>query len=163
MKKRPSKSDALAILQKYCAYQDRCHQEVRSKLLDLQIYGDDLEEIMADLITENFLNEERFARSFARGKFRLKHWGRKRIERELKLRNISDYCRRKAMEEIEEEAYQETINRLILRKSPQVRGSDLFIKRRKIANYMINKGYEPHLVWGAVKELVPDVPSADKS
>ena len=156
MKKRPSKSKALAILQKYCAYQDRCHQEVRSKLLNLQVYGDDLEEIMAELITENFLNEERFARSFARGKFRLKHWGRQKIERELKLRNISDYCRRKAFEEIEDDDYSAALRKLTLKKALQVRAVDTFIKRRKIAQYLINKGYEPPLVWSVVKELVPD-------
>jgi regulatory protein len=71
-----SKEDALKKLQRYCAYQDRCHQEARRKLLDLGIYGDDLEEIISELISDNFLNEERFARSFARGKFRIKGWGK---------------------------------------------------------------------------------------
>jgi regulatory protein len=104
-KKYISKDDALLKLQAYCAYQDRCHSEVRSKLLDLGIYGDDLEDIIVALIEDNFLNEERYARSYARGKFRIKQWGRLRIRRELKFRKISDYCIRKAMEEIDENDY----------------------------------------------------------
>ena len=95
-----TKLEALKKLQKYCAYQDRCHQEVRSKLLDLGIYGDDLENVMVELIEENFLNEERFARSYARGKFRIKKWGKVRILRELKQRQISAYCIRKGMEKL---------------------------------------------------------------
>ncbi len=154
MKRTPTKSEALALLQKYCAYQDRCHQEVRSKLLSLQIYGDDLEDIMVDLISENFLNEERFAKSYARGKFRLKHWGRKKIERELKLRNISVYCIKKGMEEIEEEAYQQKLEELVSKKAKAVKEKDSFIKRKKVAVYLINKGYESPLVWETVKRMI---------
>ena len=94
-----SKEEALAKMQRYCAYQERCHEEVRSKLLNMGVYSDWREEIIVQLIEENFLNEERFARSFARGKFRIKQWGRNRIRQELKKRKISDYCVRKAMEE----------------------------------------------------------------
>ena len=111
-----SKADALTRLQRYCAYQDRCHQEVRNKLLELGIFGDDLEEIIYDLIQENFLNEERYARSFARGKFRIKKWGRNRIRQELKMRNISDYCLRKAMTEIEENQYLNVLREVLRKK-----------------------------------------------
>ena len=123
-KKYISQEDALAKLQRYCAYQDRCHQEVRTKLLNLGIYGDDLEEIMADLISENFLNEERYARSFARGKFRMKKWGRNRIRQELKMRNISAYCLRKAMTEIEEEDYLKTLKEVISKKDSLLKEGD---------------------------------------
>ncbi len=155
-KKYVSKEEALAKLQAYCAYQDRCHQEVRSKLLDLGIYGDDLEEIIADLITENFLNEERFARSFARGKFRIKQWGRVRIQRELKQRNISAYCLRKAMEEIEDVDYATTLEQIILKKNKHLRASNTYTRRAKLATYAINKGYESPLVWESVKRLIQD-------
>ncbi len=117
-KKYISQAEALQKLQRYCAYQDRCHSEVRSKLLDLGIYGDELEEIIAELITDNFLNEERFARSYARGKFNIKKWGRHRIKQELKRRQITDYCLRKAMEEIEETDY---LNTCLLYTSPSPR------------------------------------------
>jgi regulatory protein len=80
---------AFKKLERFCAYQDRCHQEVRRKLYDLGLYGADVDQVMARLIEDRYLDEERFARSFARGKFRMKSWGRKRIERELKQREVS--------------------------------------------------------------------------
>ena len=136
---------ALKKLQRYCAYQDRCHQEVRTKLLKLQVYGDDLEQIMAELIRENFLNEQRFAESYVRGKFRMKKWGRVKIKIELKKRKISDYCIRKGMQEIEEEEYLETLQSLILKKRPDVVGK--INPKKAIADYLIRKGYESELVW----------------
>jgi len=150
-KKYVSKAEALAKLQRYCAYQDRCHQEVRSKLLDLGIYGDDLEEIIADLIQENFLNEERFARSFARGKFRMKKFGRVWIKRELKQRKVSAYCIRKAMAEIEEGDYQKTLEEVIKKKYKNLKESDDFTRKGKVAKYVINRGFEPKLVWELLK------------
>lgn len=150
-KKYISSLDALKKLQRYCAYQDRCHSEVRSKLLDLGVYGDTLEEIMALLITDNFLNEERFARSYARGKFNIKKWGRNRIKQELKRRQITAYCIRKAMEEIEEEDYQKTLYLLIEKKAAQMEDPFSFKNKAKIANYIIRRGFESSLVWEALK------------
>lgn len=143
---------ALSKLQRYCAYQDRCHQEVRSKLLNLGVYGDTLEEVMAELITENFLNEERFARSYVRGKFRIKNWGRSRIKQELKLRKISAYCIKKGLTEIKEEDYLETINKLITKKDKHLKEPNAFKRNAKLANYVIGKGFESNLVWEAVKQ-----------
>lgn len=154
-KKYHSKEEALDKLQRYCVYQDRCHQEVRSKLLDLGIYGDDLEEIIIDLISENFLNEERFARSYARGKFRMKRWGRNRIKRELKLRQISAYCLRKAMEEIDETEYYEVLTTLITKKLRTTKAANDFLRKSKAGTYAISRGYEPSLVWEIVKTLPP--------
>lgn len=150
-KKYISAADALKKLQRYCAYQDRCHSEVRSKLLDLGVYGDTLEEIMAELITDNFLNEERFARSYARGKFNIKKWGRTRIKQELKKRKITDYCIRKGMEEIEEEDYQQTIHLLIEKKAAQMEDAFSFQNKAKLAAFLIRKGFESKLVWEAIK------------
>jgi len=147
-----SKEEGLAKLQRYCVYQDRCHQEVRYKLLDLGIYGDDLEEIIAELISENFLNEERFARSYARGKFRIKRWGRIRIGLELKKRNISAYCRKKAMEELAEEDYEGTLRQLIEKRQEQEKERNLYKKKGKIAQHFIRKGFESYLVWGILNE-----------
>jgi len=152
-KKYITKDEGLAKLQRYCAYQDRCHQEVRTKLLDIGIYGDDLEEIISELIQDNFLNEERFARSYARGKFRMRKWGKIRIRRELKMRNISDYCLRKAMEEIEAIDYEETLNRLIEKKWATLREKDTFKKKGKIARYLSGKGYESSIIWEALRKL----------
>ena len=152
-KKYTSKADALAKLQAYCAYQERSHQEVRSKLLDLGIYGDDLEEIMSDLIQENFLNEERYARSFARGKFRIKKWGRTRILQELKQRKISDYCLRKAMTEIEEDVYARTLREVLEKKAGLLKEKDVYKRKNKLAQYGISRGFESNLVWEVVNEM----------
>lgn len=150
-KKYISQLEALKKLQRYCAYQDRCHSEVRSKLLDLGIYGDELEEVIAELITDNFLNEERFARSYARGKFNIKKWGRIRIRQELKRRHITAYCLRKAMEEIEEEDYQKTLEGLIRKKADQMTNPYSFQNKQKLAAFVIRKGYESNLVWEVLK------------
>ena len=147
IKKYTSKADAIVKLQRYCAYQDRCHQEVRSKLIELGIYGQDLEDIIASLIEENFLNEERFARSFARGKFRMKQWGRNRIRQELKMRNISDYCLRKAMEEISEADYLKTLGEVLERRALQIGESNDFEQKGKLAQYAMSRGFEAELVW----------------
>lgn len=146
-KKYTSKADALVKLQRYCAYQDRCHQEVRSKLIELGCYGHDLEEVMASLIEEKFLDEERFARSFARGKFRMKQWGRTRIVQELKLRKISDYCIRKAMEEISEQDYQKTLKEVLEKRATQIAEGDEFARKGKLAQYAMSRGFEGELVW----------------
>jgi len=151
-KKYISKAEALQKLQRYCVYQDRCHQEVRSKLLDLGVYGDELEEIMADLVMDDFLNEERFARSFARGKFRQKQWGRIRIRQELKQRRISDYCIRKAMDEIEPELYEETLEAVLHKKEALLKENDPYKRTNKLAQYAIRRGYEPNLVWQHIRQ-----------
>ena len=152
-KKYVSKAAALDKLQRYCVYQDRCHQEVRSKMLDLGIYGDDLEQIIVALIEDNFLNEERFARSFARGKFRFKRWGRMRIRRELKRRAISDYCLRKGMEEIEEAEYQRVLYEVVEKKWAGTKAPNDFQRRSKVAQYVINRGFESALVWEILREF----------
>lgn len=144
--------EALSKLQRYCAYQDRCHQEVRSKLLDLEIYGDDLEDIMASLIGDNFLNEERFAQSYVRGKFRIKKWGRIKIKIELKRKNISEYCQKKGLAEINENEYIKTIYELIEKKGKTIKAKNDYEKKRKIAAYLMRKGYESHLVWECLKD-----------
>ena len=152
-KKYITREEALKKLQRYCAYQDRCHQEVRSKLLDLGIYHDDLEEIIVELIQDNFLNEERYARSFARGKFRIKSWGRNRITQELKKRKVSAYCIKKAMEEIEETDYLEKLETLLLKRSAQIKEPDPWKKRTKLAQFAIRKGFESQLVFDTIKAL----------
>lgn len=138
-------------MQKYCAYQERCHSEVRHKLLSLGIYGDDLEEIIFDLIQENFLNEERFARSYARGKFRIKQWGRNKIIKELKVRQVSEYCIRMALEEIDEEEYLQTLKKLAGKKWLEYRGMKNFERKGRLARYLASRGFESELIWAELK------------
>lgn len=148
-----NKEQALSKMQKYCAYQDRCHYEVRSKLLALEVYGDELEEIMASLIVDKFLDEERFARSYARGKFNIKFWGRMRIKRELKMRKISDYCIRKAMEEIDDDLYIEKLQMLLQKKNNLLRDEDRFKRIKKLSEHAIRRGFEMDLVWEQINAM----------
>lgn len=154
-KKYISAEEALARLQRYCAYQDRCHQEVRNKLIELGIYGDALENIIAELISENFLNELRFAQSYARGKFYHKKWGRIRIRMELKKRRISAYCLKKAMAEINDTDYREMMEKLLLKKDKTLRETNPYKRNKKLAAFLVQKGYETHLTWELIKQLFP--------
>ena len=145
---------ALEALQHYCAYQDRCHQEARAKLHELGYYGDPAEEVIADLIREKYLDEERFARSYARGKFKMKRWGRYRIRAELKKRDISAYCIKKAMTEIGDGEYYATLcQELERRDGVEKAGQHPYLRRRKLADYMVKRGYESGLVWQAINDL----------
>ncbi|MDZ4679039.1 MAG: regulatory protein RecX [Saprospiraceae bacterium] len=146
LNKRTGKAEALLKLQRFCAYQDRCHSEVRSKLLELGVYGDDLEEVMVALIEEDFLNEERFARSYARGKFRIKQWGRVRIRQELKRRQISEYCIKAAFSEIDETEYWDTLRKLLSKQQSMLRGGDNRTRRDKLFRHALQKGYESELI-----------------
>ncbi len=147
--------EALSKLQKYCVYQDRCHKEVRSKLLDLGIYGDDLEKIIVELIQDNFLNEVRFAQSYARGKFRIKRWGKMRIKREMKMKGLSDYCIKKGLAEIDEEDYEKTLDELLTKKRNLIREKNEYLKNKKLASFVYQKGYEQHMIWDRIKILFP--------
>jgi len=151
--KRTGKAEALLKLQRFCAYQDRCHDEVRSKLLELGVYGDDLEEVIVALIEENFLNEERFARSYARGKFRIKQWGRVRIRQELKRRKISDYCIRAALSEIEENDYADTLRKLLVKHQTTIKRGDDRTRRDKLFRHALQKGYESELILEILGEV----------
>lgn len=153
-KKYISRDEALDKLERYCVYQDRCHKEVRTKLIELGIYGDDLELIIAKLIEENFLNEERYACSYVRGKFRMKKWGRIKIKIELKRNKISAYCIKKGFQEIDEEEYIETLDKLILKKNELLREKNPYKRNQKIAAYLYQKGYESHLIWERIKALI---------
>lgn len=143
---------AVKKLQHYCAYQDRCHYEVRSKLLDLGVYGDTLEEVIADLVKDNFLNEERFARSYARGKFRMKKWGKQKITSNLKMKKISAYCIRKAMTEIDEVEYEETLKEIIMKRMGDKADWD-YALFQKTGKYVLSRGYESSLVWQMISRL----------
>ncbi len=148
-KKYHSQEAALLKLQSYCAYQERCHNEVITKLNDMGIYGDRADEIVAQLIADNFLNEERFAVSFARGKFRIKKWGKVRIRQELKIRNIPEYSIKKAMIEVDscdtEGGYMGTLKEVIKAKSKDYEGHPQI--KQKLGLYAISRGFEPELVW----------------
>jgi len=147
------KEQALKKLKKYCAYQERCHLEIRTKLISIEVYGDMLEEIIVELINEGFLDEERFARSYARGKFRMKKWGRNRIIQELSRRNISDYCIKKGMEEIEEDEYEKVLKAIIIDKLSKSTDKDSLIAKDLAIKYASKKGFEPVEIFKIIREL----------
>ncbi|WP_369048410.1 regulatory protein RecX [Tenacibaculum sp. UWU-22] len=133
-------------LEFFCAYQDRCYQEVEKKLATYHLIPEAKNNILIDLIQDGFLNEERFAQSFARGKFRIKKWGKQRIICELKQRNISLPNIKIALKEIDDQEYILTLQRLIETKNKQLSETDFYKRKKKLINYLIYKGYESGLV-----------------
>ncbi|MGO4819907.1 MULTISPECIES: regulatory protein RecX [unclassified Flavobacterium] len=148
-----SVKDATKKIEHYCAYQERCHEEVESKLKSMQMDADEINHIIAHLITENFLNEERFACSFARGKHRIKHWGNIRITNELKFRKINQRLINTALKEITPEEYIETFENLAERTWIHIKESNNLKKRKKFCDNLLRKGFESNLVYEKVKEL----------
>ncbi len=140
-------------LEFYCSYQERCHQEVHEKLYSYELSENERNQIIVHLIEHNFLNEERFARSFARGKFRIKHWGKNRIVIELKQRQISAANIKCGLTEISEEEYQEAFDKLAEKHWETIRETNALKKKKKFCDYLLRKGWESNLVYGKVKEL----------
>nr|WP_184159732.1 MULTISPECIES: regulatory protein RecX [Flavobacterium] len=145
--------EALQKLEHFCAYQERCHEEVVSKLYSLKMTSDEIDTIIVKLIEDNFLNETRFACSFARGKHRIKHWGKIRITNELKARQISSANINLALKEISAEEYFETFENLSERCWNNLSENNALKKRKKFCDYMLRRGYESNLVYEKVKEL----------
>lgn len=146
---------ALLKMQSWCAYQERCQQEVRNKLYDLGLWEEAIEHIISQLIQDNFLNEERFAIQFAKGKFNIKKWGRIKIKQELKHKKISDYSLKKALQQIDDTEYLNTLRKIIEKKRKLIKESNPAKLNYKLINYALSKGYE--------RDLVFDVLNADKT
>lgn len=150
-KKSLTKEQALQKLKHYCAYQERCHSEVKEKLYQLGVWKKDHDEIIASLIEENYLNEERFAIAYVGGKFRAKQWGRVKIKYELKQKQVSDYCIKKAMKQIDEEEYLSVLNKLAKEKYAALKSEQYLVRKKKTMDYLLAKGFESDLVRKAVE------------
>jgi regulatory protein len=137
----------------FCAYQERCYQEVEAKLSEWGIFGTDAGELMIKLSEQNYLNEERFAKAFAGGKFRTKKWGRNKIRLALKQKKISDYCINIGMKEIDETAYSAILTELATQKLASFSGSNPLIQKNKTAQWLMAKGFEADLIWDILKKL----------
>lgn len=153
MTDKPTHAEAQLKLEHYCSYQERCHQEVMDKLYQLGIRGDDIDAIVVHLLQNNFLNEERFARSFARGKHRIKQWGKIRIVNELKQRHISAPNIKAALSEISEAEYYDTFHRLAERHWHSLTERTGPKKNKKFCDYLLRRGWESQLVYEKMKEL----------
>lgn len=152
-KKHLTKEQAIQKLRQFCAYQERSHSEAKQKLYDLGVWRSEHDEIIASLIEDDYLNEERFAKAFAGGKFRMKDWGRKKIYYGLKEKGISDYLIKKAMKEIDEEGYLKTLQGLAEKKWESLKGEQYLVRKKKTADYLLQKGYEPNLITGIVNSF----------
>lgn len=148
--------EALEKAKSYCAYQERCHQEVETKLIGWKLNADEIDYVMMQLMEENFLNEERFACAYAGGKFRIKKWGRKKIIQNLKAKKISEYCIKKGLEEIIEEDYYSTLVEVAERKYNALKDKNLFAKKNKTAKYLYGRGFETELIWEVLNDLSED-------
>ncbi|WP_417943117.1 regulatory protein RecX [Flavobacterium sp. RS13.1] len=145
--------EALQKLEHFCAYQERCHDEVVTKLYSLKMSSEEIDIIIVKLIEDNFLNETRFASSFARGKHRIKNWGKMRIVNELKLRHISTANINIALKEISAEEYATTFEQLSKRCWESLTERNALKKRKKFCDYLLRRGYESNLIYDKVKEL----------
>jgi regulatory protein len=141
-------------IKQYCAYQERCHAEVKDKLYSFGLHRKDVDEIIAGLIVENYLNEERFSIRYAGGKFRIKHWGKNKIKQSLKQKQVSDYCIKKALKEIDSPDYLKTFEKLVGKKMNTLKSEkNIFVKKRKLQDYLLQKGYESELVYKEVAKI----------
>ena len=145
-KKQLTKEQALQKLKHYCAYQERCHSEVKEKLYSLGVWKKDHDAIISTLIEENYLNEERFAIAYAGGKWRMKHWGRVRIRYELKQKQVTEYCIKKALKQIDEEEYLQVLHETAAAKYASLKSDQYLVRKKKTMDYLVNRGFEISLV-----------------
>jgi regulatory protein len=138
----------------YCVYQDRCHKEVEEKIRSYDLIPEAREMILLNLMKDNFLNEERFSKSFARGKFRIKHWGKNRIVNELKMRDISSYNIKNALKEIDEKEYIKTIYTITENRNNVISESNIYKRKKKLIDFLLRKGYETDLIFKTVDEVL---------
>ena len=153
-KKRLTPAQAKLKAADYCAYQERSQQEVRDKLYDYGLYQDEVEDLLADLIVEGFINEERFAIAYAGGKFRMKGWGKQKIIQGLKQHRISDYCIRKGLAEIDDESYWEALKKHASKKLTSLKEGDPYVIRGKLSRHLQMKGFETDLIREIINELL---------
>ena len=152
-KKYVTEEDALKKIKHYCAYQERCHSEVKEKLYSFGLYKQPVENILSKLIEDNYLNEERFAIAFAGGKFRMKHWGRKKIEYELRQKQVSTFCIKLALKAIDEKDYHSSLLKLATAKWNSVSDEVVYARVAKTYAYLLQKGYESSLIQQQLQQL----------
>ncbi|SFZ89861.1 regulatory protein [Flaviramulus basaltis] len=153
-KKTYTLQEATKKMEHYCAYQERCHQEVRQKLETMYMIPEAIDVIIVHLLEHNFLNEERFAKTFVSGKFKIKKWGRSRLSYELKKKDVSKVNINQALATIQEEEYIEVFNDLAEKRLHSIKEKDKFKKRKKLIDYLLYRGWESYLVYEKATELI---------
>ena len=152
-KKTYTVDEALKRMEHYCSYQERCHKEVVQKLHSMYMIPEAIDHIVVKLMQDNFLNEERYAKAFVSGKFRIKKWGKQRLTRELKQKDIGKTLINMALQTITDEEYLETFHALAEKKAETIRETNVLKKKKKLADYLFYRGWESHLVYDKVNEL----------
>lgn len=143
---------AIERLKSYCALQDKCQWDIKQKMQDWGLLEISQDYIMEQLIQEDYINEERYSRSFCRGKFKIKKWGKLKIINELKKKYISEICIKKGLEEINDLEYNLELNKQYQKKKASLKEKNIFLKNKKIATFLISKGYESDIVWNKINE-----------
>ncbi|HEY9533263.1 MAG TPA: RecX family transcriptional regulator [Mucilaginibacter sp.] len=151
-KKITNPKEALAKAEHYCAYQERAQQEVRDKLYDWGLWPDAVESIISELISAGFLNEERFAKAYATGKFRQKGWGKIKIKQGLKIKRVPDVLIKKALLLIDADAYTEMLTGILTKKARTVAEKDAYKRRYKLQQYALGRGYENDIIADVLKD-----------
>lgn len=151
-----SKEQALQKLKHYCGYQERCHQEVKEKLYSYGLHKNQVEALISTLIEENYLNEERFAVQYAGGKFRVNEWGKFKIRHALQQKQVSEYCIKKGLKEIDDEDYRKTLQKLTEVKWKLLKEKNVLVKKRKVHAYLLQKGFEGTLIDDVIRVLVKE-------
>lgn len=146
-------NQAKVKIRHFCNYQERCQQEVKEKLYSYSLNTEDVNEVLAYAILEGLVNEERYAILFAGSKFRQKKWGRLRIKRELKQKQISDYILKKAMQEIDDDQYIENLKTIAEKYYHTLKDKFNYIKLQKVTKHLVSKGYEMDLIQDYIKQL----------
>lgn len=161
-KKQLTPQQALPKLKHYCSYQERCHSEVKDKLYSLGVWKSDHDPIIATLIEENYLNEERFAIAYAGGKWRIKQRGRVRITQELKEKQVSAYCIKKALQQIDEVEYGNVLEKLAKDKYAALKNEQYLVRKKKTVDYLMRKGFEFSLVQKVLEQITATARGAKK-
>ena len=146
-------SIAIERIKNYCALQDRCQWDVLEKMREWGLQQATKDHILEILINEKFVDEERFASSFCRGKFRIKQWGKRKITNELKRKQISTICINIGLQEIDDNDYNQVLEKLFHQKNATLKDKNHFTRKTKIANFLIQRGFESNLVWDKIREL----------
>ncbi len=154
MAKATTYQDALPKIEQYCAYQERCHQEVRFRLLKMGLRGDDLENLIVHLVENGFLDETRFAKAYARGKLRNNGWGWHRISMELKRKQISDYNLQQAKSELDPEEYQTILREMLNKKNLTLNEKQISVRREKLFRFAYGRGFEADVIHETISGII---------
>ena len=143
---------AINYFKNYCSSQDRCLEDIQKKLKNFDLINNEKDKIIKTLLDEDYLNEKRFAKSYCRGKFNINKWGRVKIEYELRKKKIKNKDILSALDEINDLDYQTLLNKVYVKKSSQIKFIDRYLFEKKLANFLINKGFERSMVWDLIKK-----------